>query len=305
MPIKIPNTLPAAEVLTQENIFIMREERAQTQDIRPLRIVLLNLMPDKITTETQFARLLSNTPLQIELEFIHMSSHQSKHTSASHLKSFYKTFDSIREQKFDGMVITGAPGERMDFEQVDYWEELVEIMNWSKTHVYSTLHICWAAQAGLYHHFGINKILLDQKLSGVFAHEVSRKSNMLFRGCDEVFYLPHSRHTAIDEHAVRSNPQLKILSTSEKAGIFAISTEAGRQIFFTGHAEYDKDTLDKEYQRDVKAGLDVQVPENYYLDNDPTKHPLMRWRAHAHLIFANWLNYFVYQETPFNLQEIS
>lgn len=305
MPIKIPNTLPAAEVLTRENIFIMPEERARTQDIRPLRIVLLNLMPDKITTETQFARLLSNTPLQIELEFIHMSSHVSKHTSASHLKSFYKTFESIRDQKFDGMVITGAPVERMDFEQVDYWPELVEIMEWSKSHVYSTLHICWAAQAGLYHHFGVKKMLLEKKLSGVFAHEVSRKSNMLFRGCDEVFYLPHSRHTAIDEQAARNNPQLKILAESEKAGIFAISTEAGRQIFFTGHAEYDRDTLDREYRRDVAAGLDVCVPENYYLDNNPDNPPRMCWRAHAHLVFANWLNYFVYQETPFNLQEIS
>lgn len=305
MPIKIPNTLPAAEVLGQENIFIMSEERARRQDIRPLRIVLVNLMPDKITTETQFARLLSNSPLQIELEFIHMSSHVSRHTSKSHLESFYKTFADIRDQKFDGMVITGAPVERMDFEAVDYWPELVELMDWSKTHVYSTLHICWAAQAGLYHHFGIRKILLPEKLSGVFAHTVTRRSNMLFRGSDDVFWLPHSRHTGIDEAAVHANPQLKVIAESAKAGIFAVSTEAGRQIFFTGHAEYDLDTLDREYRRDVAAGLSVPVPENYYEDNDPAKPMRMTWRAHAHLMFANWLNYFVYQETPFNVQEIS
>ncbi len=305
MPIKIPNTLPAAEVLGSENIFIMNEERARTQDIRPLRIALVNLMPDKITTETQFARLLSNTPLQIELELVHMRSHASRHTAAGHLQNFYSTFDDIRGQKFDGMVITGAPVERMDFEEVDYWPELTELMDWSKSHVYSTLHICWAAQAGLYHHFGINKVLLENKLSGVFEHTVTRRSNMLFRGCDDYFYLPHSRHTDIDEQAVRDNPALKILAASEKAGIFAVSTEAGRQIFFTGHAEYDRDTLDREYRRDVKAGLAVPVPDNYYVDDDPEKAMRMTWRAHAHLIFANWLNYFVYQETPFNLQEIS
>jgi homoserine O-succinyltransferase len=305
MPIKIPNTLPAAEVLGSENIFIMNEERARTQDIRPLRIALVNLMPDKITTETQFARLLSNTPLQIELELVHMRSHASRHTAAGHLQNFYSTFDDIRGQKFDGMVITGAPVERMDFEEVDYWPELTELMDWSKSHVYSTLHICWAAQAGLYHHFGINKVLLENKLSGVFEHTVTRRSNMLFRGCDDYFYLPHSRHTDIDEQAVRDNPALKILAASEKAGIFAVSTEAGRQIFFTGHAEYDRDTLDREYRHDVKAGLAVPVPDNYYVDDDPEKAMRMTWRAHAHLIFANWLNYFVYQETPFNLQEIS
>lgn len=305
MPIKIPNTLPAAEVLGSENIFIMNEERARTQDIRPLRIALVNLMPDKITTETQFARLLSNTPLQIELELVHMRSHASRHTAAGHLQNFYSTFDDIRGQKFDGMVITGAPVERMDFEEVDYWPELTELMDWSKSHVYSTLHICWAAQAGLYHHFGINKVLLENKLSGVFEHTVTRRSNMLFRGCDDYFYLPHSRHTDIDEQAVRDNPALKILAASEKAGIFAVSTEAGRQIFFTGHAEYDRDTLDREYRRDVKAGLAVPIPDNYYVDDDPEKAMRMTWRAHAHLIFANWLNYFVYQETPFNLQEIS
>ena len=283
----------------------MNEERARTQDIRPLRIALVNLMPDKITTETQFARLLSNTPLQIELELVHMRSHASRHTAAGHLQNFYSTFDDIRGQKFDGMVITGAPVERMDFEEVDYWPELTELMDWSKSHVYSTLHICWAAQAGLYHHFGINKVLLENKLSGVFEHTVTRRSNMLFRGCDDYFYLPHSRHTDIDEQAVRDNPALKILAASEKAGIFAVSTEAGRQIFFTGHAEYDRDTLDREYRRDVKAGLAVPVPDNYYVDDDPEKAMRMTWRAHAHLIFANWLNYFVYQETPFNLQEIS
>ena len=282
----------------------MREARAQTQDIRPLRIALVNLMPDKITTETQFARLLSNTPLQIDLELVHMSSHVSKNTALGHLKSFYRTFSEVCDQKFDGMVITGAPVERMAFEDVDYWPELVELMDWSKTHVYSTLHICWAAQAGLYHHFGIKKVLLDRKLSGVFAHEVVRKSNMLFRGCDDVFYLPHSRHTTVDEAAVRADPRLKVLAQSNKAGIFAVATDKGRQIFFTGHAEYDRETLDAEYRRDIKAGLSVPVPENYYVNDAPAQGPRMCWRAHAHLIFANWLNYFVYQETPYDLQEI-
>ncbi len=304
MPIKIPNTLPAVEVLNRENIFIMREARAQTQDIRSLRIALVNLMPDKITTETQFARLLSNTPLQIDLELVHMSSHVSKNTALGHLKSFYRTFSEVCDQKFDGMVITGAPVERMAFEDVDYWPELVELMDWSKTHVYSTLHICWAAQAGLYHHFGIKKVLLDRKLSGVFAHEVVRKSNMLFRGCDDVFYLPHSRHTTVDEAAVRADPRLKVLAQSNNAGIFAVATDKGRQIFFTGHAEYDRETLDSEYRRDIKAGLSVPVPENYYVNDAPAQGPRMCWRAHAHLIFANWLNYFVYQETPYDLQEI-
>ena len=233
-----------------------------------------------------------------------MGSHVSKNTAQGHLKSFYRTFSEVRDQKFDGMVITGAPVERMAFEDVDYWPELVELMDWSKTHVYSTLHICWAAQAGLYHHFGIKKVLLDRKLSGVFAHEVVRKSNMLFRGCDDVFYLPHSRHTTVDEAAVRADPRLKVLAQSNKAGIFAVATDKGRQIFFTGHAEYDRETLDTEYRRDIKAGLFVPIPEHYYVNNDPTASPRMSWRAHAHLIFANWLNYFVYQETPYDLQEI-
>ncbi len=305
MPIKIPNSLPAVEVLNRENIFVMKEARAVTQDIRPLRIALLNLMPDKITTETQFARLLSNTPLQIELELVHMQSHRSKNTAASHINKFYKTFDEVRDQKFDGMVITGAPVERMDFEEVDYWDELVKIMDWSRRSVYSTLHICWAAQAGLYRHFGIKKILLNEKLSGVYPHRVVRESSMLFRGCDEVFYLPHSRHTTVDEEAVRNDKRLKVLAESKEAGIFAVATDKGRQIFFTGHAEYDRMTLDAEYRRDVAAGLGVPVPVNYYLNDDPSKAPVMRWRAHAHLIFANWLNYFVYQETPYDLQEIS
>lgn len=303
MPIKIDNELPAAKVLHSENIFVMTETRAAKQDIRPLRILLLNLMPDKITTETQFARLLSNTPLQVELDLMHMSSHVSKNTPLSHLQSFYHTFDVFKHRRYDGMVITGAPVERMDFESVDYWPELVEIMDWSKQNVWSTLHICWAAQAGLYHHFGVQKQLLPKKLSGVFKHK-SRPGSMLFRGSDDIFWLPHSRHTTIDESAVRANPALKVLAQSDDAGMFAISTDQGRQIFFTGHAEYDPLTLDKEYRRDVAAGLDVDIPNHYYPDDDTNQTPLSTWRAHAHLIFANWLNYFVYQETPYDLSRM-
>lgn len=305
MPIKIPNSLPAAETLNRENIFLMKEARAATQDIRPLRIALLNLMPDKITTETQFARLLSNTPLQIELELLHMKSHVSKNTARGHISRFYKTFDEVREQKFDGLVITGAPVEKLDFEAVDYWSELVDIMEWSRSHVYSTLHICWAAQAGLFHHFGIGKTLLERKLSGVFEHRVVRRSSMLFRGCDDVFRIPHSRHTTVDEDAVRAHPELKVLAESDEAGIFAVSTEGGRQIFFTGHAEYDAGILNAEYRRDRAAGLDVPVPAHYYPGDNPEEEPVMSWRAHAHLVFANWLNYFVYQETPYDLEAIS
>lgn len=304
MPIRIPNSLPAAEVLSRENIFLMRETRASTQDIRPLRIALLNLMPDKIATETQFARLLSNTPLQVELELLHMRSHVSKNTARSHISRFYKTFDEVRERKFDGLIITGAPVEKLDFEEVDYWPELVEIMDWSIGHVYSTLHICWAAQAGLHHHFGISKKMLARKLSGVYAHRVERRGSMLFRGCDDVFNIPHSRHTTVDEDAVREHPALKVLAQSDEAGIFAVSTQEGRQIYFMGHAEYDAGVLDAEYRRDVAAGLDVPVPAHYYPNDDPGAAPAMSWRAHAHLVFANWLNYFVYQETPYDLETI-
>ncbi len=301
MPIKVPNHLPAVKVLNEENIFVMTEERAQTQDIRPLKILLLNLMPDKITTETQFSRLLGNTPLQVELDLIHMCSHQSRHTPASHLQSFYQCFDDVKAKRYDGMVITGAPVEKLAFEEVDYWDELVEIMDWSTTNVFSTLHVCWGAQAGLHHHFGIGKRLLPEKLSGVYAHRVTRAGNMLFRGSDDVFYVPHSRHTTIDEEAVRRQKELRILASSDEAGIYALSTARGRRIFLTGHPEYDAATLGNEYRRDLEAGLNPRIPAHYYPEDDPGRAPVMNWRAHAHLLYANWLNYFVYQETPFDL----
>lgn len=305
MPIKIANELPAVRVLQSENIFVMPETRALSQDIRPLKIALLNLMPDKITTETQFARLLSNSALQVELELIRVSSHVSKNTSASHIAAFYKTFEECRHNRYDGMIITGAPVERLPFEEVDYWQELTEIMDWSRHNVFSTLHICWAAQAGLYHHFGIGKQELPKKISGVFAHTLVHAGSKLFRGCDDVFMLPHSRHTTIDEAAVRMEPRLSVLAKSDEAGSFALAAQNGKQIFFTGHAEYDALTLEKEYLRDRAAGLKPAVPLHYYPDNDPSRRPQMTWRAHAHLIFANWLNYFVYQETPYDLAQLS
>ncbi|MBO5658682.1 MAG: homoserine O-succinyltransferase [Duodenibacillus sp.] len=304
MPIKIPNDLPAAITLSNENIFVMTQTRAVTQDIRPLRILLLNLMPTKTVTETQLARLLGNTPLQVELELMHTSSHVSKNTPISHLRSFYKTFDQVKDEFFDGMIITGAPVETLAFEAVDYWPELCEIMEWSKTHVYSTLHICWGAQAALYYHYGIKKHPLDKKLSGVFAHRLDRNGNMLFRGFDDVFMVPHSRHTTVSEEEIRDNPALKILSSSPEAGVYAVSTEKGKQIFITGHSEYDGETLDAEYRRDLAAGKNPDIPVNYYPDDDPSKTPLVSWRSCANLLYANWLNYFVYQETPYDLKEM-
>ncbi|MCC8131612.1 MAG: homoserine O-succinyltransferase [Oscillospiraceae bacterium] len=304
MPIKIPNSLPAAKTLQDENIFIMPETRATTQDIRPLRILLLNLMPTKIETETQFARLLGNTPLQVEIELMHTVSHQSKNTSAEHLLSFYKTFDEIKNSRYDGMVITGAPVEQMEFQDVEYWGELCEIFEWSKTHVHSTFHICWAAQAGLFYHFGIEKKQLPEKLFGVFPHRVSYKNPILFRGFDDVFYAPHSRNSTIDTADVEKIPELKILASSDEAGLYACMTAEGKQIFVTGHSEYDPDTLAREYFRDKEKGLDIQVPKNYFPNDDPTKPPIVRWRAHANLLFSNWLNYFVYQTTPFDVEEI-
>ena len=304
MPIKIPNELPAVKTLTEENIFVMTETRAISQDIRPLKIVLLNLMPTKIDTETQFSRLLGNTPLQIELELIHTKTHKSKNTSEEHMLAFYKTFDDIKDQNFDGMVITGAPVEQMEFEEVSYWDELCEIMEWSKTHVQSTFHICWGAQAGLYYHFGIKKYPLSEKLFGVFPHIVERKSSILFRGFDDVFMVPHSRHTTIKREDIEAESRLKLLSSSEKAGVYAVATEGGRQIFITGHSEYDPRTLEKEYLRDKNAGLPISVPENYYPDDDDTKAPRVSWRGHANLLFSNWLNYFVYQATPYDITQI-
>lgn len=304
MPIRIPNSLPAAKTLTDENIFIMPETRASTQDIRPLRILLLNLMPTKIETETQFARLLGNTPLQVEVELMHTVSHQSKNTSPEHLLSFYKTFDEIKNSRYDGMVITGAPVEQLEYKDVEYWDELCTIFEWTKTHVHSTFHICWAAQAGLYYHFGIEKKPLPEKLFGVFPHRVSYKNPILFRGFDDVFYAPHSRNSTIDTADVGKIPELKILASSDEAGIYACMTAEGKQIFVTGHSEYDSDTLAREYFRDKEKGLDIQVPKNYFPDDDPTKPPVVKWRAHANLLFSNWLNYFVYQTTPYDVEEI-
>ena len=304
MPIRIPNDLPAVKVLTDENIFVMTEKRAITQDIRPLKILLLNLMPKKIETETQFSRLLGNTPLQVELELIHTKSHLSKNVSQEHLLSFYKTFDDVCDRNFDGMIITGAPVEQMPFEEVEYWDELCRIMEWSKTHVHSTFHICWGAQAGLYYHFGVDKVPLDKKMFGVFPHEVTYKRSILFRGFDDRFMVPHSRHTGLDMDKLKKTKELKILSVSEEAGVFAISTKNGKQIFITGHPEYDPHTLKGEYDRDVEAGKPIEIPKNYFPGDDPTKDPLVSWRSHANLLYSNWLNYFVYQTTPYDITQI-
>ena len=304
MPINIPNELPATKVLEAENIFVMNETRATTQDIRPLEILILNLMPTKIDTETQLSRLLGNTPLQINLELMHTSTHQSKNTSEEHLLAFYKTFDQIKDNYYDGLIITGAPVEKMEFEEVEYWEELTEIMEWSKHHVHSTFHICWGAQAGLYYHYGIRKHELAEKMFGVFPHSLERKRSILFRGADDVLYVPHSRHTSIAREDVEKVPELKILASSEEAGVYAISTDGGSQIFIMGHSEYDADTLRKEYERDKNAGLEIKIPKNYFPGDDDTKEPLVTWRAHANLLYSNWLNYFVYQTTPYDITKI-
>jgi homoserine O-succinyltransferase len=304
MPIKIPNDLPAAETLRRENIFIMPEGRAARQDIRPLQILLLNLMPKKIQTETQLSRLLGNTPLQIELELIAPQSHEPVNTPPEHLHAFYKTFDEVKDSYFDGMIITGAPVELMDFEDVDYWPELCRIMEWTKTHVHSTFHICWGAQAGLYYHYGIQKRLLPQKLFGVFRHTVEYRRSILFRGFDDVFYVPHSRHTTISRADIEAVPELRILASSPEAGVYAVFTKNGRQIFIMGHSEYDADTLRQEYLRDKAAGKDIQLPRNYFPFDDPAQEPQVTWRAHGNLLYSNWLNYFVYQTTPYDRQAI-
>ncbi len=305
MPIKIPNDLPATKTLTEENIFVMNENRALSQDIRPLKILLLNLMPTKIATETQLSRLLGNTPLQVELELLHTSSHISKNTPQEHLFTFYKTFDEIKGQNFDGLVITGAPVEHLPFEEVEYWDELCEIMEWSKTHVHSTFHICWGAQAGLYYHFGIKKYPLEEKLFGVFEHTVERKSSILFRGFDDTFLVPHSRHTTVRREDVESVPELKILAASSEAGLYAVSTENGKQVFITGHSEYDANTLKNEYLRDKNAELPIKPPKNYFPNDDDTAEPTVKWRSHANLLYANWLNYIVYQNTPYEISNIN
>ena len=304
MPIKIPNDLPAVKTLNDENIFVMTEKRAITQDIRPLKILLLNLMPKKIETETQLSRLLGNSPLQVDLELIHTKSHKSKNTSAEHLFTFYKTFQDVKNRTFDGMIITGAPVEQLEFEEVEYWDELCEIMEWSKTHVHSTFHICWGAQAGLYYHFGIKKYALPKKLFGVFPTTADYKRSILLRGFDDTFMVPQSRHTTVKTEDIKAVPELRILASSEETGVYAAMTEKGRQIFITGHSEYDADTLAEEYFRDKSEGKPIDIPKNYFPDDNPENPPLVTWRAHANLLYSNWLNYFVYQTTPYDINEI-
>lgn len=306
MPIKIQDNLPAANILEQENVFVMYEDRAYSQDIRPLRIIILNLMPTKIVTETQLLRLLSNSPLQVEVDLIYTSSYQPRNTSMDHLIKFYETFDDVKDRRYDGMIITGAPVEQMPFEEVTYWSELAAIMEWSKTHVYSTLHICWGAQAGLYYHYGVPKYDIEKKMFGVFPHYRSwMKPVKLFRGFDDVFYVPHSRHTEVRRADIEKISSLRILAESTVSGVYAVSDMSGRQIFLTGHSEYDPLTLRDEYERDVSRGLPIEVPQNYFPDDDPSNKPLVRWRSSAYLLFANWLNYYVYQATPFDLSSIS
>lgn len=304
MPIKIPDNLPAAKILAGENIFVMDEKRAMSQDIRPLQIGILNLMPNKIATETQLSRLLGNTPLQVEVELIQVSTHKAKNVSEEHMLKFYKTFSEIKDRKFDGFIITGAPVEKMDYTEVNYWNELCEIMEWTKTNVHSTFHICWGAQAALYYHYGIEKHLLPEKLSGVYSHRVVHKNPMLLRGFDDEFFVPHSRHTTVDIEDVKKHPEIKILAVSDKAGLYAAATDEGRQIFITGHSEYDKNTLSDEYFRDKAAGMNPHIPENYFPDDDVTREPVVKWRSHANLIYSNWLNYFVYQNTPYDITAI-
>ena len=304
MPIKIPNQLPATGTLRSENIFVMTETRAMTQDIRPLQILLLNLMPTKIDTETQLARVLGNTPLQIEMELIAPAGHVSKNTSREHMLAFYKTFDQVKDRTFDGLIITGAPVELMAFEDVDYWPELCAVMEWSKTHAHSTLYICWGAQAGLYYHYGIQKHLLPEKLFGVFQHTVEDPNYILFRGFDDRFWVPHSRNTTVERADIEAVPGLKVLAASPEAGVYAVKSPEGRQVFLMGHAEYDRDTLKKEYLRDLAAGVDIRLPRNYFPGDDPAREPVVNWRSCAHLLYANWLNYCVYQTTPYDIQGI-
>lgn len=301
MPIRIPDSLPATATLESENIFVMTEYRALHQDIRPLKLLILNLMPTKITTETQLLRKLSNTPLQIDIELLQVVSHEAKNISEKHLESFYRTFDEIRGKRYDGMIITGAPVENMEFEAVDYWEELCRIMEWSKRNVHCTLHICWGAQAGLYYHFGLKKRQLDEKLFGVFEHTVIKRKSPFFRGFDDVFYAPHSRWTEIPQEEILKVPELELMATSSEAGVFAVKTESSRQFFVMGHPEYDRDTLALEYFRDVKAGKKIGVPKNYFPHDNPAQTPIVKWRSAAQLMYTNWLNYYVYQTTPYDL----
>ncbi len=304
MPIKIQDGLPAIDVLQDENIFVITESRALHQDIRPLRILILNLMPLKIITENQLLRMLSNSPLQCEVELMLPATHEAKNTPQEHLEVFYKTFNEVKDKKFDGLIITGAPVETLDFEEVDYWPEMVRIMEWAKLHVFSTMYICWAAQAGLYHHYGVPKHPVTEKVSGVFSHRVNDKHVQLVRGFDDRFYAPHSRHTEIRHEDIKDIEELMILAESEVAGIFIVTNRDGRHVFVTGHAEYDPLTLHDEYQRDLKQGKNPPIPRNYFPEDDPSRQPITRWRSHSHLLFSNWLNYYVYQATPYNLESI-
>ncbi|WP_101843538.1 homoserine O-succinyltransferase [Halobacillus sp. Marseille-P3879] len=299
MPINIPKNLPAGEVLANENIFIMDEHRAITQDIRPLNILILNLMPEKQRTETQLLRLLSNSPLQVNVDFMHTATYESKNVSKSHLQQFYKSFDQVKDHRYDGMIITGAPVEQLQFEDVYYWDELVEIMEWTKTHVTSVMHICWGAQAALYYHYGIDKFKLNQKRTGIFTHDLLHPDNQLVRGWDDEFSAPHSRHTDVAEEEILKHEELILLSTSKEAGPFTIQSRDGKHVMVTGHVEYDAATLGDEYHRDWNKGLKPDLPIDYYKDNDPTQKPLNRWRSHAYIMFSNWLNYYVYQQTPY------
>ncbi len=304
MPIKIPDSLPATKQLRNENIFVMSEKKAMHQDIRPLKIAIVNLMPTKITTETQLLRLLSNSPLQVEIDFITMESHKSKNTPDNHLKAFYKKFSDIKNSKYDGMIITGAPVENLDFCEVDYWDELQEIMEWTKTHVTSTFHICWAAQAGLFYHYGVPKYSLPEKCSGVYKHKVKRSTAKIVRGFDSEFYAPHSRYTEVRAEDIKKIKDLEILAESDEAGVYIVFSKGGRRIFVTGHSEYDAQTLADEYKRDLEKGINPNIPANYFQDDNPKKPPVVRWRSHANLLFSNWLNYFVYQITPYDIDRI-
>lgn len=303
MPIKIQSDLPAKAELEDENIFVMDENRALSQDFRELQILILNLMPIKQDTELQLLRALSNTPLQIDITFLQMETHVSKNTSASHLKKFYEVFSDIKKRKFDGMIITGAPVEKMDFNEVNYWKELAEIMEWSKTHITSTLHICWGAQAGLYYHYGVKKVMLDKKLSGVYCHKVMNRKEPLVRGFDDIFMAPHSRYTEACREDILNNPKLKVLADSKEAGIYIVMAEEGKQIFVMGHPEYDRLTLDQEYKRDIDKGIEPDLPVNYYPEDDCNRKPVLSWRSHANNLYTNWLNYYVYQVTPYVLNE--
>lgn len=304
MPLRLPDRLPAIEILKRENIFVMDTTRAATQDIRPLRIVILNLMPLKITTETDLVRLLSNTPLQIEISFMRLKSHTPKNTPIEHMMMFYKDFDALRTEKFDGMIITGAPVEMMPFEEVNYWNEMQEIFNWAKNHVTSTMYICWAAQAGLYYHYGVNKHPLDKKMFGIFRQYPLQPQLPIFRGFDDMFYMPHSRHTEVLKEDILSNPNLELIAESPESGVSIVMARNGREFFVMGHLEYAPLTLDTEYKRDKDVRSDVEMPVNYYLDNDPSKAPVVTWRAHANLLYSNWINYYVYQETPYDINKI-